>query len=379
VKTSDIERFCTKRFGPDCSAERLAGDASARSFYRVTHGRSSCVLMDTGVPIEPPSDPFLKAAELFRSLGLPVPRILEVFPGKGLILLEDLGDLLLQRRLADCPDEKRNRLYRKALHHLIHLHTDGTLALARQNSHPAAVVALDQNRFLFELDFALEHFIGGLCGARLSDADRSSLRGWFEELSTEVASFGRVLCHRDYHSRNLIIHRGKLFILDFQDARWGPIPYDIASLLLDSYVILPPRFVDGMVEKFRQSLLARIDGMAAGTINTSRWSEPGGTGASSSAGGLKSLLQLAPPLRDPVEFRRRFDLTCLQRNLKALGTFGYQATIRGNRYYLRYIAHTARNVRRNLLRFPEFSDALGILSRTGALPNKRDLQYPPGD
>ena len=118
-----------------------------------------------------------------------------------------------------------------------------------------------------------------------------------------------MLCHRDYHSRNLMVHDGSLYIIDFQDARMGPDTYDLVSLLRDSYVDLTDRELDELIAYF----LA-----------------------------LKRRRRRA----DADEFRRRFDLMALQRNLKALGTFGYQTTTRRNPVYIQYIPRTLRYVAR---------------------------------
>ena len=98
-----------------------------------------------------------------------------------------------------------------------------------------------------------------------------------------------MLCHRDYHSRNLMRHAERLYWIDFQDARMGPATYDLASLLRDAYVDVPEELQDELKERFRQK---------------------------------------AAPDEPREVFRRRFDLMCVQRNLKALGTFGYMATVR---------------------------------------------------
>ena len=119
-----------------------------------------------------------------------------------------------------------------------------------------------------------------------------------------------MLCHRDYHSRNLMLHDGSLYIIDFQDARMGPDTYDLASLLRDSYVDITDRELDELIAYF----LALKGGDA-------------GDGANSA---------------------RRFDLMALQRNLKALGTFGYQTTTRRNPVYIQYMPRTLRYARTNL-------------------------------
>jgi aminoglycoside/choline kinase family phosphotransferase len=133
-----------------------------------------------------------------------------------------------------------------------------------------------------------------------------------------------VLCHRDYHSRNLMLHEGRLYIIDFQDARMGPDTYDLVSLLRDSYV----DFTEPQVEALIAFFLAGSGGPAA----------------------------------DPAEFRRRFDLMAVQRNLKALGTFGYQTLTRANTVYIQYMPRTLRYVRANLERYPRFARLRDLLS-----------------
>ena len=142
----------------------------------------------------------------------------------------------------------------------------------------------------------------------------------------ELASEPRVLCHRDYHSRNLMLRDGSLYIIDFQDARMGPDTYDLVSLLRDSYVDINDRELDDLIAYFLA--LKRSD-----DVRTSA-----------------------------DEFRRRFDLMALQRNLKALGTFGYQTTARSNPVYIQYIPRTLRYVATALERQPRFARLHGLLA-----------------
>ncbi len=146
-----------------------------------------------------------------------------------------------------------------------------------------------------------------------------------------------MLCHRDYHSRNLMWHDGALYIIDFQDARMGPDTYDLASLLRDSYVDLDD---------------AAVDDLIAGFFALTR----GGPATAA----------------EEVEFRRRFELMALQRNLKALGTFGYQTTTRANPVYMQYIPRTLAYVRRALMGNPRFGRLAELL---GGLVD--ELRYNP--
>ena len=154
-------------------------------------------------------------------------------------------------------------------------------------------------------------------------AEREAIREEGAAIVRELAAEPRVLCHRDYHSRNLMLRGDKLFIIDFQDARLGPDTYDLASLLRDSYVDLPWAVVDDLIAYF-----LALQGRAA----------------------------------EPAEFRRRFDLMALQRNLKALGTFGYQTAARGNPVYIQYMPRTLNYVRENLRRYPRFGRLADLLS-----------------
>jgi aminoglycoside/choline kinase family phosphotransferase len=118
-------------------------------------------------------------------------------------------------------------------------------------------------------------------------------------------------------------HAGALYWIDFQDARLGPAVYDLASLLRDSYVQLPEELVAELAEEFRQK---------------------------------------AAPGDERATFLRRFELMSIQRNLKALGTFGYMASVRNNVVYLPYVAGTLASVRRNLARYPELDELRRVLA-----------------
>ena len=167
-------------------------------------------------------------------------------------------------------------------------------------------------------------------GAVLSAREREALSAELLHIAEELAAEPRVFCHRDYHSRNLMLHDGQLYIIDFQDARMGPDTYDLVSLLRDSYMDFSEREVDELIAFF---LALR------------------GVGADRGGAGMETGV-----------FRRRFDLMALQRNLKALGTFGFQTTTRGNPVYIQYIPRTLAYVRHNIERDPRFARLREILS-----------------
>ena len=186
-------------------------------------------------------------------------------------------------------------------------------------------IAFDIEKLSWELHYFQKHFLEGLRGLR-PRASRTAPRSPRPSTASPSSSprWPRVLCHRDYHSRNLMQHGGRLYWIDFQDARMGPATYDLASLLRDAYVDLAEELHDELLERFRQT---------------------------------------AVPEESRDLFRRRYDLMCVQRNLKALGTFGYMATVRGNTVYLPYIPRTLAHARRNLSRHPELERLWRTLAR----------------
>jgi aminoglycoside/choline kinase family phosphotransferase len=319
-----LREHLAERQGPGAAhteIEPLFGDASTRRYFRLTLPGGTAVAALYPEPFDPERMPFLEVQALLEGYGLPVPRISAVDPGRGLVLLEDLGDLTLQERLKDASPREREGLYRVAVEQLARLQAEAARGPQRASCFE---IAFDTPKLSWELHYFLKHFLETLRGRDLTAEDRAILGEAVHGLCEEIASWPRVLCHRDFHSRNLMCHAASLYWIDFQDARLGPATYDLASLLRDSYVDFEEEFVGERAEEFRQRAL------------------PG----------------------EPREvFARRFELMSVQRNLKALGTFGYMATVRQNPVYLQYVPRTLANARRNLLRHPELAALHRVLAR----------------
>jgi aminoglycoside/choline kinase family phosphotransferase len=297
----------------------LTGDASDRRYFRVLlRGESSIVLALHAGPIDVGTMPFASVARLLRDVPLPVPAILGSSNGLGIIALEDLGDITLQAHLGAASRAEHSALYRQAVGFIARLQQRG--AELTSDEYPPYKVAFDVEKLMWELEFFVKHYVMAYRGATPSDAVRGALRREWTAIVEELASEPRVLCHRDYHSRNLMLHAGTLYIIDFQDARLGPDTYDLVSLLRDSYVDLTPAQVDELIAFFL-ALTHDARGVTA---------------------------------PEEAEFRRRFDLMALQRNLKALGTFGYQTTSRGNSVYIQYIPRTLSYAKANLAKYSRF-------------------------
>jgi hypothetical protein len=269
--------------------------------------------------------PFVLVAALMRQIPLPVPAILHGANDLGILALEDLGDVTLQAHLGAATRAEHAALYRQAVAFIALLQARGA-ALASP-AYPPFGVAFDEEKLTWELEFFVKHYVMAYRGAAPSSSEREALGDEWRRLAAELANEPRVLCHRDYHSRNLMLHKGSLYIIDFQDARMGPDTYDLVSLLRDSYVDLTPSQVDELIAYF----LALTRG----------------------AGGVTP--------DEATEFRRRFDLMALQRNLKALGTFGYQTTTRGNTVYLQYMPRTLSYAKATLSRTTRFARLQEIL------------------
>lgn len=303
----------------------LTGDASDRRYFRVLmKGAKPIVLALHQGPIEFATMPFVAVARLLQQIPVPVPAILHHSDELGVLGLEDLGDVTLQAHLGAASPAEHAALYRQAVSFIAHMQQRGEAL--RSPAYPPYQIAFDVEKLTWELEFFVKHYLLAYKGAQPSEAQREALRGEWSAMVEELAGEPRVLCHRDYHSRNLMLHDGSLYIIDFQDARMGPDTYDLASLLRDAYVDLTAPQVDELIAFF---------------------------------------LALTGQRRadDEAAFRRRFDLMALQRNLKALGTFGYMTTGRNNTVYIQYIPRTLSHVKANLAKYPRFARLRELLDQ----------------
>jgi aminoglycoside/choline kinase family phosphotransferase len=301
----------------------LTGDASDRRYFRVIpkEGRSF-VLAVNATPFDYAALPFVNVAELLSAMPVPVPTILGEAADHGVLALSDLGDVTLQAHVGAAPAAEHAALYRQAVGFIATLQRRG-----RELADPKYVpygIAFDTEKLTWEMDFFIKHFLEAYRGVVFEPGDREALRAELGHLVATLAAEPRVLCHRDYHSRNLMLAHGQLWIIDFQDARMGPDTYDLVSLLRDSYVDISEEDVDELLAYF-----LALDGRP----------------------------------NEGAEFRRRFDEMALQRNLKALGTFGYQTTAKTNTVYIQYIPRTLRYAREQLHKHPRFAALRDLLGR----------------
>lgn len=228
-------------------AVTLPIDGSSRAYYRLRRSDrpDSRVLM-----IGPDRDENLRSLVLGRGLWFkrfPVPRIYAHNLDLGFILLEDLGDLRLDRLfLENGLSPQLLSCYQKAVTILANLHEGALEAL--YNERGFLNVEYIQ-RFAFENEFL--YFIDGLKLLNLIDCASDDLLYEGLRLSGDVADKTEPLfIHRDFQSRNLMLKDELLYFIDFQGARLGPATYDLASLLYDPYVDLTEEIRESLMEQY---------------------------------------------------------------------------------------------------------------------------------
>jgi N-acetylmuramate 1-kinase len=299
----------------------LTPDASDRRYFRVMlPDAPSIVLSLYSGPFDVRTLPFVNVATLMARMPVPIPDVLGHADHLGILALQDLGDVTLQAHLGTASPSAHAGLYKQAISFIDLLQRRGA-ELAADRYVPYRI-AFDVEKLTWELNFFAKHFLEAYRGVALSGTERAVLDNEWMQLASELAGEPRVLCHRDYHSRNLMYCDSSLHIIDFQDARLGPDTYDLVSLLRDSYVDVTDSQIDDFIAYFL-ALRGRSDA---------------------------------------AEFRRRFDLMAVQRNLKALGTFGFQTTSRGNPVYIQYIPRTLSYLRMSLARDPRFACLREVLA-----------------
>jgi len=312
---------------------RLAGHASMRSYWRVGTPPGSLVVMvlPPGAGPEeitaggrPKVDPFVDVQRYLASIGVRVPAILGYEEEVGLMVLEDLGDEMLETRLLAGDD--RAVLYGAAIDQLARLR-------ARAERSPRGCIAFSRafevELYRWELHHFREWLLEAWKGAALAPNERAELDRWFDRISAALALEPRGFTHRDYQSRNLmVLPDGAQAVIDFQDALLGPRQYDLVALLRDSYVELEAPFVEAMLRRYLERLEAE--------------------------GGPR--LEYGP-------FREVFDLLTVQRKLKDAGRFVFIDRVRGNPGFLVSIPASLRYVREALARRPDLAGLQALLAR----------------
>jgi aminoglycoside/choline kinase family phosphotransferase len=207
------------------SLRAASADASFRRYFRVDLGDGSTAIVMDAPPPQEDVQPFIAVAALLGATGVSVPTVLAQDVAQGFLLLSDLGAITyLQQLSAD---------------NAAALYLDAIDALVQIQMHSQPGVLPDYDRALLQRELMLfpDWYIAKHLDVTLSEAQRTSLNGVFDALLANNLAQPQVTVHRDYHARNLmVLPTGNPGILDFQDAVYGPITYDLVSLLRDAYI-----------------------------------------------------------------------------------------------------------------------------------------------
>jgi aminoglycoside/choline kinase family phosphotransferase len=320
-RLANLTRWVLEDLGfAGASIAPASADASFRRYFRVTQGADSYIVMDAP-PDKEDSGPFLTVARILGSLNLNVPIILARDMERGFMLLSDLGSRQYLDALSQ--DGAAEGLYADALKSLCIM----------QTAEPAVSHGLpryDRALLLREMELLPEWFLTRHLGLTIEATERAMLKELFESLTQAAVAQPACFVHRDYHSRNLLVTpENNPGILDFQDAVWGPVTYDLASLLKDCYIAWPPARVRQWVLEYRESLLE--------------------TGFKLDA--------------DAAQFLRWFDLMGLQRHIKVLGIFARLFYRDGKSQYLRDLPRVLAYTRDTASMYPETAAFAEFIAR----------------
>ena len=274
------------------SLRPASADASFRRYLRLdAQDGSSRIVMDAP-PDKEDCRPFVHVQELMQAAGLPVPQIHAWDEAHGFMLLSDLGGQTAIERLDEAQPAAAHAWYLQAVDLLLDW---------QKASRPGVLPAYDDALLRRELQLFPDWYIAKHRGVTLDDKQQASLQKVFDALLANNLAQPQVYVHRDYHSRNLmVLDAGNPGILDFQDAVYGPITYDLVSLLRDAYVIWDEDIQLDYAVRFWEK--ARKAGL--------------------------------PVADDFGDYWRQFEWMGLQRHLKVLGIFARLALRDGKRQYL---------------------------------------------
>lgn len=305
--------------------ETASADASFRRYFRVTvAGEARPLIAMDAPPAYEDCGPWLQVAALFGAAGVHVPAVLANDAEQGFILMSDLGSTTYLDALT--PDNATT-LYGDAL---------GSLVAIQRASRPGVLPGYTRDLLLREMRLFPEWYIGRHIGLDLDDGQISALEAVFERILEINLAEPSVFVHRDYHSRNLmrVADGTNPGIIDFQDAVYGPLSYDLVSLLKDAYIRWDEDFVLDQLIRY--------------------W---------------EAARKLGLPVRsDFADFHRDFEWMGVQRHLKVLGIFARLSHRDGKDGYLKDLPLVMDYLRRTCTRYGALRPLLRLLERIDPNP-----------
>lgn len=296
-----------------------SADASFRRYLRIDSAAGTSRIVMDAPPDKENCAPFIQVQGLMAAAGLQVPQVLAFDEPAGFMLLSDLGHQTLIERLDPAKPEEAYAWYRQATEVLLDW---------QKASRPGVLPTYDEALLRRELALFPDWYLGRHRGLALDDRQQATLQGAFDAIVAHNLAAPSVYVHRDFMTRNLMAPvepGGPLGVLDFQDAVYGPITYDIASLLRDAFISWDEEFVIDITVRYWEQ--ARKAGLL-GTHSASGWGADFG------------------------EFYRSVEWMGLQRHLKVAGIFA-RLTLRDGKpkyladapRFLAYIRATAHRYR----------------------------------
>ena len=298
-----------------------SADASFRRYFRATFAERTLVVMDAP-PQHEDCLPFVHVAKLFSASGVHVPQIVAQDLAQGFLLLSDLGNTTYLHALnSDTAPE----LYGAAVDALI------TIQLASRENE---LSPYDEAMLLREMRLFPEWYVAKHVGVVLSERQSAALENVFQRIVQNNLAQPQVYVHRDYHSRNLMVTEPNPGILDFQDAVYGPITYDLASLFKDAYIRWEEAEVLDWLVRYWQK--ARSAGL--------------------------------PVHADFADFYRDYEWMGVQRHLKVLGIFARLSHRDGKDGYLKDLPLVMDYLRRACERYLDLKPLLRLLDELEKKP-----------
>ena len=214
-----------------------SADASFRRYFRVDTADGSCIVMDAP-PDKENCEPFVRIARLMQDAGLHAPRILAWDEPQGFMLLDDIGAHTMMDAIHRDDPQANHGLYMRAL--------DALLAL-QQSSRPGVLPVYDEALLQRELSLFPDWYLSQHRQLQIDSTQRAMLDKTFQTIAQRNLAAPSVYVHRDFMPRNLMMPHDaaepRLGVLDFQDAVYGPVTYDIASLMRDAFLTWEEDFV----------------------------------------------------------------------------------------------------------------------------------------
>ncbi len=324
--------------GQTISLAPASADASFRRYFRFSLADGSTRIVMDAPPAHEDCGPWLRIQALFHAAGAAVPEVYAENLEQGFLLLSDLGTTTYLNVLSNTDAAAAAPLYLAAL---------DTLVSIQASSSPDVLPAYDHALLKREIDLFPEWYVGRHLRVTLDDKQRAQLSDVFEKIMAVNLAEPKVFVHRDYHSRNLMVPAsgGKPGVIDFQDAVYGPISYDLVSLLKDAYIEWEEeQALDWLIRYWERARKAGV-----------------------------------PVNADFAEFHRHYEWMGVQRHLKVLGIFARLYHRDGKDGYLKDMPLVAKYLRTACTRYDELSplrklldqleDKVTVLGQTMAKPS----------